>query len=314
MPRPLILYGLRTIDDWSFEEDAAGTMSLTYWEAAASVNGDVEVSSAQYHSAGDGLPSAQSLRQNVVDDTAGNISRIRQRLDISDLPSWAQDGVSELAIVAMKRSADQQAARMGYLDLRFYQSDGSATEGTGTETTPSSKRRFVTRGDDWRLAVCAAAIPSDAAYVDIELVFDPSRATWAGGSHVWWDRVFCGLLADLERGFSEFDLDPDPGYRINPTGGEVEVVKLFPARTEIDLEISNVLEGTDEDDRLKRLMRWLYGSSPGQLAFWQDRDKHTNAERHFQRVVVDPRVQIEYPPGITRRQYELRLLAPREGH
>lgn len=314
MGTPLILYGLLDLEDWNFEEDADGSTSLTYWDTTASTNGDVEVTDDQYHSAGDGIPSAQSLRQNVVSDASGNISRMRQRVDVSDLPGWTRDGVSELAVAAMKRAENSYAARLAYLDLRYYQSDGSATEGTGTEITPDSKRRFATLGDDWRLAVCAAAIPSSAAYVDVELVYDPSRGIWSAGSSVWWDRVFCGLLADLEKGFSDFRVDGDPGYRVNATGGEVEVVKLRKPSVEIELEKRNVLEGSAEDQRMKRLLRWLYGSTPGQLAIWQDRDLHTNEERHFQRVVVDPRIKITYPRGVIRRNYDLSLLAPREGH
>lgn len=314
MGRPMLLYGLLPLVNGSFEDDAASPAGWT-----ASGTGAVHtIVSDPVQSAGDGIPSARALRQTVVDGTAGNKAVLTQRLDLAGWPAWLRTGAAgpdapELAAVAMLHGTDAPAQRMARLRLRQYGDPGATTTpGSGTEITTAHARRAEHGEDLWVMRLAATTVDSAAIFVDVELSFDPAGETYNGESAATWDRVFVGGLVDLARGFRKFDLSTDPGFEVNEGNGTVEFVKVRKPRTEITAELTSVAEGSAEDLALKRMVRWLAGSTPGPLVLWQDRNLHTNETRHFQRVVWADKIGPKYPPGVVRRNYALKLVAPSE--
>lgn len=318
--KPLLLYSLQTISNHSFESSHAANTDPPGWSISGSVNGDQESQASNLHSAGDGIPSLRALRQNVVNGTAGNKALCRQRLAVPAIPAWMRTGAAdplneglEWALAVMFFGASEAARRNAY--ARFKQFDGgTVTIGSGTEVAPARARAFECGiGTGWTLQVYAANLRTEADWVDLELGFDLVRGgSYDAGANAFWDRCFFGALADLERGFRRFDVTADPGFEINRGNGRVEVVKTEQASSEIEIEVRDLIEGSPDERAWTRLWRHLAGNDPGYLAVWQDRGLHTNAERHFQRCTVNPKATVKYPTGLTRKDHQLRLIAPAE--
>lgn len=318
MTKPLLIYGLQSLANASFEADAAGVEPPTGWDASAGVNGRNQVSTSAAHSAGDGLPSANGLLQNTTSGTTGNKAVLRQRIDVQTLPSWVKtvDGALptvEMVVAAVFRPVGPKADANAFLDVEQYSGSATTTPGSGTLYATPIVRRMAFGGPDWSLRLFAFGLYDQAKYVDVRLVYDIARAGFDAGANAHWDRVQLGFLCDLDRGFREFALKSDSGCEANEGNGSFELVKVRKPRTQIDIDIVNVMDGSGDDLQLRNLVRWLDGDAPGALALWQDRDEITNAGRHFQRCYRDPSLEVRYPPGLTRRNYSLRLVAPSEG-
>jgi len=305
MGNPLILYGLADLANPSFED--AGTP--TGWDITASVAGINTVDAAVYQFPGDGIPSVKSLKQNVSGGTAGNKAVARQRIAIADLPSFVLEGVVEVAAIASLKVARTVGGQNAILRIRQYDATGTATPGTGALVAAPAERRFQCAGPEWFLRVTAQRIHASAAYVDLELVYDIALGAYDATADIWWDRAFLGVLVDMPKGFRSFDIDIDSGFNTNEGNGVAEIVRTAKARTSIDIEIRNLPENADH---LAAFSRWLASEDVGFLALWADRDKLTNAERHFAMMYQDPSMSIEYPPGFPRRHYTLNLIAPSE--
>ncbi len=314
MAYPMIIYGLLPIPNWSFETDAPATDPPSGWDDA-SVGGVNQVVSDQFHSAGSGLPSAQSVRQNVSDGTSGNLARLRARLDVSAIPAFLRGAdAPELALAVMLRAANETASANALLEIHQFSGAGATSApGTGTETTGIVTRRMSYGGPEWRLRVCAVRLAAATTYVDLHLVYDPARRAYDPSADVWWDRCFAGHLLDLGRGFRRITPKVNAGFRVNEGGQAFEIVQLRKPRTEIRVDIHKLFAGTPDYEAMASFDRWLE-ETPGRLAIWQDRDKHTNAERHWQSCYRDPRYAVKYPAGRTRRNYAMKFVAPAEGH
>ncbi len=314
MGKPLILFGLAGLANPSFEADSAGTAPPTGW-ADASTGGLNQVVADHAHETGDGIASAQSLRQNVADGTAGNVSRLRQRIDVSAVPSWLRgDRAPRYALLVMRRCANDVASRNALPRVRQFGGAGAtSTPGTGTEYSATARRIHFWGGGEWSLGICSVELGFGVTHLDLELVYDPARAGYTAAADVWWDRAMAGHLVDLSRGFRKFDLKVDSGYRANEGLGVSEIVQVAGPRTEIRADLRNLLADTPDELQARALARWLC-STPGHVALWQDRELHTNEERHFERCYVDPKRDTKYPAGITRRRLSLKLIAPAEGH
>lgn len=312
MGKPMILYGLLALSNASFEDDADGTDPPTGWNDTASVNGVNETDDAQYHSAGEGLPSAQSVRQNVSSSTPGNKAVLRQRLAVSGLPGFVQaEQEVEVAFVAMGRAASPTAAANASVGLAQY-SGGTSTPGTGTPQTAPRQRSFKAGAEGtWLLHVVAATLHASTVWLDVSLEY--ALGTYGATDHFWWDRAMVGCLCDLERGLRRLDPMQETGVEINEGDGVVEAVRTRKPSTRLDLEVRNVLEGGKDWDAWLHFLRWANGDAPGRLALWGDRDYHTNARRHYQLATVDKRVRVRYPVGVARRDYRFRLICPSEG-
>lgn len=314
MNKPLILYGLLPVANASFEADAE-LAAPSGWSTALGANQHNEVTATEAQSAGDGIPSAKSLRQ-AVDNTSGAKAIAAQRFAVADYPVLdlvRNEGV-ELALTASFKPANQWALDHGDLRIRQYDATGSATVGTGALLTAPSDRRADSAGPGWYLAMRAVELHADAAYLDLELRLDwVASSGWVSGSYAYWDRVLCGGLVDLHKGFrGGMDEQQDSGFVVNHGDGVAEIVRLTSPETRIDCDFRNVEPGTTADLHLKAFNRWV-AHQQGFLALWGDRDYLTNRDRHFQRCYHDPKFKVQYPEGYVRRNYAFRFVAPSEG-
>lgn len=307
---PLILFGLAPLVNPSFEDDADAA-APSGWNTSLSVNPSQEVDTAQYHSAGHGLPSTRSLKQNVLSGTGGNQAVAAQRFQLPELlPILKEDG-GELGATAAIRFAGNPAVANAALELRQFQG-GSSTIGSGTPLTAPSTRSWLSGGPDWFLRVTAQGVHASTDWIELRLVYGLAGG-YSVAADAWWDRVFCGGLVDLTKRFRRFRARPRLGIALNEgDAGAVEVVRYSKVRTEIEIEAVNLLHDTPDELALRRLQRWLE-SGAGTLAMWTDRDVLTNAGRHYQRLVHDDRAQVEWPAGVLRRNYDFRFIAPVEG-
>jgi hypothetical protein len=309
MGRPFILYGLADLVNPSFE---SGDTPIG-WDLSTSINGMQSIDTSVVQSAGDGLPSLRSLKQNVTGGDAGNIAIAQQRVAITKLPGFVKEGVVEVAAVASLKVARGVGGRNAQVRLLPYDSSGSATPGSGVLLAPPEERRFECGGPDWVLRVASQMLHADTAYIDVQLVYDVALGDYDADAFAWWDRVMLGVPIDMHKGFRSFDLDPDAGYDVNEGKGVAEIVKMSPARTRIDVEVVNLLEGLQDDaTQFEQFSRWLGRPDAGFLALWGDRDQLTNARRHFQLLYQDPSFSVQYPPGLARRNYSFRFIAPSE--
>lgn len=313
MGRPLILYGLAPLLNASFEDDADGVDPPTGW-GDASVNGQNAVSETYFQSAGSGIPSSKSVRQNVDDGTAGNKAILTQRTAIPNLLEVLVAEGAEIAAVASIRPESQVGLENAFLRLRPYDSTGTSTVGSGSELTLLSSRRFLSAGPEWFLEVSAAKLPSGTSWVDLELQYDIARpGGYSATGSVWWDRVFLGGLVDLNRGFhGRITAELEPGVNANEGDGVFELVRTRRPKTRLDVALENVLNLSDDDAAMRAFVRWL-GSGVGKIAVWRSRDDLTNWGRHFQSCKLDRKLRIRNPEGLLRDDYNLRFLALSEG-
>ena len=156
MGKPLILYHLVDLVNPSFEDAA-----LTGWDLSASVSGVNAVDATVAQSAGDGIPSLQSLRQNVAGSGSGNKAIARQRIAITKLPGFVKEGIVEVAAVASLKVARGVAGRNAILRVLPYDSSGSATPGSGALLAPPEEHRFECGGPDWTLRVASQVEAGD---------------------------------------------------------------------------------------------------------------------------------------------------------
>ena len=312
MGRPLILFGLGPIANASFETDAAGIDPPTGW-GDASVNGINAVDAVEYQSAGTGLPSAKSLKQNVDDGTAGNKAVLIQRPEMAGLIAALLEADAELAVLASIKPESQIGLDNAFLRIRPYDATGTSTPGSGNELTLTSERRFRAAGPIWFLEVSAGKLPAGTTWVDVEVAYDIARASYSATASVWWDRVMVGGLVDLDRGFQgRITAELETGVRANEGDGVFEMVRTSSPATEIEAELRNILHLTDDDAAMDAFAAWL-GADVGKVAFWRSRDELTNRGRHFQACYHNADLRVRTPEGILRDDYRLRFRAPAEG-
>lgn len=309
MGKPLILYGLTDLVNNSFEDTGAG---LAGWSTAGSVNG-VQSSLANGHFIGDGIPSLRHLYQNTLSGTAGNKSKVSQRFTPKNLPLILDAGL-ELAAVASFLAPKPLTLRNGTMTLTAWGNPGynAAVPGSGTQYSHVSERSFMSGGPRWLLR-CFACVPSSSVLgFDVTFTYDPSIAGYDPDGGAFWDRVLVGTLLDMDKGFRSIAYTVDGGHAVNEGGGAVEVVSLRQPSTQVDIELSNVYDDAELGEAFFQFTRWFASPYVGLLALWQDRDKLTNAERHFERLAHDPKLSIKYPEGWPRRNLSLRFIAATE--
>ncbi len=309
---PLLLYGLAEIGNPAFEDDA-DLAAPTTWDTSLGTNGVNEVVVAEFQSAGDGMPSTRSLRQNTTDGTGGNKAIAAQRFSIPDLLDISRENDVELAIAASLKAESQ--AGFNNATIRFKQYDGTSdTPGDGSLQAAPSERVMVAGGPVWHLFVGAAKIAPATTRVDVELVYDIARDVFDAGGSVWWDRVAAGGLVDFDKRFrGGFSSRLQAGVFANEGDGETELVRTRGPRTTVDLDVRNVMQGSRLAADLRAFNRWL-GRGVGFVSLWRDRDLLTNADEHYQKAHVDPRFRVRLPAGPTRRDYDLRFVASQEGN
>jgi hypothetical protein len=310
--RPFILYGVEELTDHSFEDDAPTTDPPVAWDDSLSVNGQNEVTADEANSPGVGFPSVQSVRQNVDSGAGGNKAIIRQRTAAADVLAFLQEyGNGELAGVAVLKGADSTALTNAVISIEQYDG-GTSTPGSGSLKTPSSSRNVSAAGsDNWELRIAAEEIHADADWVDVLLTYDIALGGYGASSHAYWDRVYVGAVFDLaDKGFRTLSDRVRTGFALNEGDKVVEVVRYTAARTEIDVELRNVLldQGAIDADA-KRFMAWHASSYVGRIVLWVDRDRYSNSDHHFVNAYPDDRVRIRMPRGVERRRYNLRFNA-----
>jgi len=310
MGKPLILYGQPNLLNHSFEVDA-DEADPSSWDITSSVNGLNDVDDAQFHSAGIAAPSVQSLRQNVSIAGAGNKAVAAQRIQADDLLAILKAGNLEFGVTAMVRLGTPGVDNNVYLDLKQY--DGSnLTVGEGTEkTAPTSRSFIVGLGPEWLMYVTAQTIHADTDRMEVHLRYETDTVNdYDASGHVWWDRVFMGGLVDFHKGLNRYKSTGNTGYNVNQGDGVAEIVKVNKSSSDLDIDITNVVENSVLDYHLKGFQKLIGSDTPGQCAFWADRDLFTNGERHYQFLIPDPKTpKIEYPPGFNRRNYKYKFLA-----
>lgn len=307
---PLILYSLGNLLNWNFEKNSDGE-APDDWDTSLSNNEDIEVDNTEYHSAGEGLPSTVSIRMNVDGANVSYEAVVAQRVQMDALLRIAKQTGGEIAVVAMARHAAPAVQNSVHLDMKQY--DGTnLTVGEGTQKTPPAERKFVTGvGPEWFMYVTAQTLHADTDRIEVHLRYKlADTGDYGASNYVWFDRVMVGGLIDFPKGMRGFDMVPEGGFAVNEGDGVVEIVKLTASKTDINITLANILEGSDYDMSIKRFLRTLASEEPGICAFWGDRGKFTNGERHFQRVVPsDSTPKIEYPGGFPRRMYKFKLTA-----
>ena len=308
----MLLYGLAKIGNPAFEDDA-DMAAPTTWDITASVNGVNEVSTSEFQSAGDGIPSTRSLRQNVTADAGGNIAIARQRFSIPDLLAIARENDVELAIAASLKAEAQEGFNNAL--LRFRQYDGTSdTPGEGSLQAAPSERLFTAAGPVWHLFIGAAKIAAGTTRIDVELVYDIARDGFNAGGSVWWDRVVAGGLVDFDKRFrGGFSSRLEAGVGVNEGDGETELVRTRGPRTRVDCRVANIMQGSRLALELRAFNRWL-GRGVGFCSLWRDRDLLTNADEHYQKTYVDRRFRVRMPSGPTRRDYDFRFIASQEAN
>jgi hypothetical protein len=310
MGKPLLIYSLGNLLNWSFEDDA-DEADPSNWDITDSNNGLNDVDDAEFHSAGQGLPSVQSPRQNVSSGVVGYKAIAAQRVQMDSLLQILKDTGQEIAVAVMVKYGDPNAQHNTYLDLKQYQGT-NLTVGEGTEKSAPTLRSFVLgEGPEWLMAVTAATLHDDTNRIEVHLRYEIDDVTYYGASsHSWWDRAFVGGLLDFHKGMKTFSLKPEAGYVTNVGDGVAEIVKLTSSMTEMSMALNNILEGGPYDLGVKALLRTLASNEPGMVALWGDRDRFLNGQRHFQRVILkNDTPRITYPEGVTRRSYKFSAMA-----
>jgi len=309
MGRPILLYGLAPLVNASFESDAGGT-APSGWDTSQSVNASQQVVADVFHSAGPGIPSARAMRQHVVDGTAGNKAVALQRFQLADVLAVLKAEGGELAAGAAFRPGLSEAMANGILKLAQYQG-GTATIGSGTLLTPPASRSWVTAGPGWFLKWTAQEVHASCDWLELSLRYELVEP-FVSGAFAWWDRVFCGGLVELQKRFRQWRPRTDPGLAINQGDGVAEIVRVRQVRSDVDVRLVNLLHGSDDELAVRRFVRWLE-TGTGFLAMWADSDDLTNAGRHYQRLAHVDDLRIDFPPGVLRRDYDFRFVAPAEG-
>jgi hypothetical protein len=309
MGAPLMIYGLAPIVNPSFETDADG-VAPTGWDLSASINGISETDTAQFHSPGMSRASAKSLLQNITDGTAGNKASAIQRFSLDSLRDLLKLDEGRICIVAMMRPSDDNARLSANLEVRQY-SGGTSTPGSGTPLTPvESKFTIYPGNDNWFLAYYDAVVHTDVEWFDVALEYD--LVVYNATSDLWWDRVFMGGVADLNRGVGNLSVKADAGYKTNIGDGVSESIRLSSPSSMLTFSMRDIIQGTANARELQRFERWLAYGSLTDVAFWLNREGHTNTEYHFEALRHDPSLRIKVPPGISRRTYEWKFNAYRE--
>lgn len=314
---PLLLYGLQSLSNASFETDADGATTVTGWTAGGVANTQ-EVTVDDAHAPSLSLAGTKSVRQGVVDGTGGNNATLRQRIAVdSDLARVIRSGSDgEIGVVAMLKAEGGAAAfSNARIELLQYQG-GTATIGSGTPLSPASSRWTTSGGssldDYWSLGLRASSLHASADYLEVSLEFDIARGGY-DGSTILWDRVFVGGVVDIDRRPRESDPRAEPGVAANEgAGGALELVRTIDPSARIDVVWTNILRGSDEEAELLRLERWLeIGSRP--IAAWLDRDELSVAGRHWEKLYHDDRVSIRFPRGVLRRDFSFRFFSVGQG-
>jgi hypothetical protein len=313
---PFILYGLRNLTNYSFEDDLPGTDPPTGWTGSGT-NADRAVASEGHDTFG--IPSTQSARLGVSVDGSGASAVLAQRLSASFAPEYmrsssAAETEPRFALCAMMRSDDDDAANASKLYVRQFDATGTSAVGSGVELAPAFEGFARYGAGAWQLAIATTALHPDAAWLDLELRFDRDVAgsVTPGVSYSYFDRVLAGFPVDLHKGFNRFRTPADYGYANNIGNGASEVVKIAEPKTEIDITLRNIFDRSADWHALQYWQRWLAGDDPGKLAIWQSRARHTNEDRHFERCVLDPSWKLDYPSGPIRRDYQFKLIAEAE--
>ncbi len=325
MGAPMILYGLAPVANSSFENGTTGWDITTLRQ-----NGESQISADQFQSAGDGIPSVQSLEQDVEDGTAGNKAVAAQRFrvnatatsdpTIENIFQKARDGDQEFAVAVSLHPETGIALLNSDVRLRFYEEGGATmTVGSGVEVLESDgieSRKFTVAGPDWYTVVRAIKIPNTVVnaigFVDIELRYDVDNAGFDGSS-VYWDRVFFGVLCDLSKGVVG-GLSPRQhlGMILNEGDGTAEIIKVHGPSCDVRAAMSNIMRGSPDDRSLLAFGRWM-ANVPGFFALWINRDHNTNNDLHFQRAIIERQWNPKYPAGVLRRNFTFRFFAPNEG-
>jgi len=309
MGKPMILWGLAPLSNPSFESDA-DLVAATGWTAGG-VNPDQNVVASMAQSPGHGIPSVRGYRQNVTSGTAGNKALLTQRFQLPAVLEILKADGGELAAAASLNAADGVGLSNASILIEQY-SGGSSTIGSGSLEAAPASRAWRTAGPDWFLQVAAVEIHADTEWIELSLVYDIATAGYGVSSHAYWDRVLCGGLCDLTRNPRRWRPELQRGDAINRGDAVVEVVRTRKPNTRIDIEWRNMFEGQPDELALRRFNRWSE-SEAGTIAIWGDRDELTNAGRHYDLAVVDPRFRLDYPIGALRRNYRWRIEAIGQG-
>ena len=309
--KPMLIYGLASIVNPSFEDDS----TPTGWDTSLSVNGDSSVTATEFHSPGSSNPSIQSLRLNVATASTSNKAIVRQRFQLTDLFSVLNRHEGFLVAASMVKFSNSLSKKSS--SIRLYQySGGTATIGSGTPLASAMEQESYYGTDDWVLGVFKAQIHADVEWVEVSVEYAlADTADYGVTNYTYWDRVFLGGLIDFPpgKGVNKWNYSPVMGYKVNEGDGEYEIVKIRRARTKFEMRVEKVLAGTDIDRDLKAFQEHLASGSPGSLAVWGNRSQHDHAGRHYSSVYVDPTTpSYQYPPGVERRDYKYKFIAPME--
>jgi hypothetical protein len=313
MGYPLLLYGLQDVQNYSFEDDVVG-VSPSGWELDENYM-TAEVQEEAHVTGFYGIGENKSARTRITTPQAYMYVRISQRIAISDLRDVINPYNGQVAVVVMVKFTDPLLEPSVAIDSSQY-SGGDGSVGSGAfKGLGLGYRGWITGcGPEWFMLVRVFELYDDAEYLDLRIGNSFSDTTYADlTGYTYFDRVMVGGVIDFPKGVRELQGEGDAGYEINQGDGVFEIVRVRNASSTLSMTVANVLEGCDLDAQLQSYFASCAMDGPRKCAFWGDRDRFTVGTRHFSHLIPDPtQMKYQYEPGVSRRTYELRFIAPRE--
>ena len=318
--QPLFLVGLFPLLNHSFEDDADGVDPPTNWTKVLIVGGGkAEVDDFDPHSAGTGIPSAKSVAMSV---TVGfnDVIEIKQRVAIPNaIRDFAIATGVPISVITMTRMSNISESDFWFTYVSVYEG-GTSTPGSGTLKGSSGQAILYHPASptlpttQWHLTesglVLNKATHSAIDWLDVRINADSSSTNQTMNV----DRVFAGFrIGPFARGYASIRSRPDTGFRYNEgDGGAIEGVQVVKPSQVIDVRRPNILT-VDADYALWQDLERFHNEIGGPIAFWRDVEQWTNDAEHVQRAYIDPSYRVTYPPGIERRNFGFRIVAPSEG-
>lgn len=314
MGYPLLLYSLQDVLNPSFEDDDIGDPPSDWTVTTDDMLVDVQ---DEPHIPGNhALSDVRSCRFRMTSPTGTMSANITQRIAVTDLNDLLYLYGGTYGLVFMMKATSPVFITSNAIRVwaGAYQG-GTTTIGSGTyKGLGPNLRGFVTGyGPQWFMYVTTFDPYEGVDYLDIQIGTIIANALYDASAYWYIDRVMLGGVIDFPKGVRTLKGDGDTGYELNQGDGVYEIVRTRNANSKLEIEITNVLECSDFDNQIRGYLASLAMSVPRRCAFWGDRDHHITAERHFEHLITDPKqMKYTYEPGVARRTYSMRFLAPKE--
>ena len=310
LQRPVLLFNLFDIVNRYFTVVSPG---VSGWDTTTLSVGGLHDDTTSVYQIPNPSVTAKSVQQNVL-NVLDNTAVCVQRFDCVEMARVLSYHGGYFAAAAAVKHADANAEHNSRIHCKIF-SGGTSAIDSGTEIVPEFEERSLNGTDEWKLDLHKIKMDATAEWAEIRLVYLlDDVAYYDPDSFTYWARPFMGGIVDFQKkGFNSIKVIPDHGFNLNEGDGEVELVRIARPSSNLQVNVKNVLEGTDLDVDLKCLQEALSLATPGVCALWGNRTMLTNATRHYENVILDPTSPaFDYPPGVTRRNYKFKFIVPME--